>query len=86
MSGRIDDPSDASSEMWPEDAEGLVSKFGELALSFLGLAFTPAAVLKILKDQFLSANRIGRIKYLFNGKWRESSRSLSQSTRIYATK
>src|SRR2546428_8663656 len=31
MSGKIDDPLDASSELWSEDPEGLGSKFGELA-------------------------------------------------------
>lgn len=67
MSGKIDDPLEASSEMWPEDPEGLGNKFGELALTFMGLKFPLAAVLKILKDQFLPTNRLGRIKYLFDG-------------------
>jgi hypothetical protein len=31
MSGRIDNPLDAWSEMWPEDPEYLGSKFGDLA-------------------------------------------------------
>lgn len=64
MSDEIDDPIDASFEAFPEEPEGLGKTFGELALSFAGLVFPPAAVLKILTDQFLSANRFKRIDYL----------------------
>jgi hypothetical protein len=56
MTSRIDDPIDASFEAFPEEPEGLGRKFGELALNFSGLVFPPAAVLKILTDQFLPAN------------------------------
>jgi hypothetical protein len=64
MSGKIDDPADASFEAWPEEPEGLGRTFGELAFSFTSLVFPPAAVLKILTDQFLPANRFKRIDYL----------------------
>jgi hypothetical protein len=64
---KIDDPIDASFEAFPEEPEGLGGKFAELALSFTGLAFPPAAVLKILTDQFQSANRFKRIEYLLQG-------------------
>ncbi len=67
MSPKIDDPLEASLEAWPEEPEGWDKKGRELALTFSGLCFTPAAVLKILKDQFLSANRVGRIQYLLDG-------------------
>jgi hypothetical protein len=61
MSG-IDDPIDASFEAFPEEPEGLGGKFAELALSFTGLVFPPAAVLKILTDQFRPATRFERIE------------------------
>jgi hypothetical protein len=67
MTGKIDDPIDASFEAFPEEPEGLGGKFTELALSFTGLVFLPATVLKILTDQFGSANRSERIKYLLEG-------------------
>jgi hypothetical protein len=65
--GKIDNPVDASFEAWPEDSGGLGKKASELALSFTGLAFTPARVLKILKDQFSNSSRFARIEYLFGG-------------------
>jgi hypothetical protein len=64
MNGKIDDTIDASFEAFPEEPEGLGKKFAELALSFGGLIFPPAAVAKILADQFLTANRFERIEYL----------------------
>lgn len=64
MSGKIDDPIDASFDAYPEETDGLGKTFAELALSFAGLVFPPAAVLKILSDQFLSANRFERINSL----------------------
>lgn len=67
MSGQIDDPIDASFEAYPSEPEGLESTFSDLALSFSGLAFPPAAVLKLLKDQFLSSSRVKRIEYLLEG-------------------
>jgi hypothetical protein len=65
--GKIDDPVEASFEAWPEESRGLGEKASDLALSFSGLKFPPAKVLKILKDQFASPNRLGRIEYLLNG-------------------
>jgi len=67
MSGKIDDSIDASFEAFPEEPEGLGGKFAELALSFIGLVFPPAAVAKILADQFRPANRFERIEYLLRG-------------------
>jgi hypothetical protein len=67
MSSKIDDPLDASFEAWPEEPEGWDKKSRELALRFSGLYLASAAVLKILKDQFLPESRIGRIKYSFDG-------------------
>jgi hypothetical protein len=64
MSGKIDDPIDASFEAFPETPEGVGGKFADLALSLGGLIFPPAAVLKILTDQFSAANRFNRIEYL----------------------
>ena len=66
MSGKIDDPVDASFEAWPEESGDLGKKFGELALTFGGLTWTPAKVLKILKDQFANSNRFARIEYLLS--------------------
>ena len=66
MSGKIDDPVDASFQAFPQEVEGLGAKFAELALSFTGLVFPPAAILKILTDQFGSANRFHRIEYLLH--------------------
>jgi hypothetical protein len=66
MTGRIDDPLNASEDAWPEEPEGLGEKFGELALRFLGLVLSPATIVKILKDQFFPANKAARIKYLFD--------------------
>ena len=68
MSGKIDDPIDASYEVYPpEDPKGMGKTFTDLSLSFAGIVFTPAAILKVLKDQFWTANRFGRIEYLLNG-------------------
>src|SRR5580704_2980726 len=64
MSGKIDDPIDASFEAFPDDPAGFGGTFGDLALSIGGLVFPPAAVLKILNDQFRAANRFNRINYL----------------------
>jgi hypothetical protein len=67
MSGNIDDPIKASYEAFPEESEDLGRTLSDLALSFGSLAFLPAAILKILKDQFLSSRRIERVEYLLNG-------------------
>jgi hypothetical protein len=67
MTGKIDDPIDASFGAFPEQPEGLGKQFAGLALSFGGLALTPAAILKILTDQFLPAKRFERIEYLLDG-------------------
>jgi hypothetical protein len=67
MSAKIDDPLEASLEAWPKEPEGYAEKFGELALKFGGLYFSSAAILAILKDQFLPANRIARLEYFFDG-------------------
>jgi hypothetical protein len=64
MSGKIDDPIDAAFETFPNEPDGLGSKFADLALSFGGLVFLPAAIAKILKDQFQSENRRERVYYL----------------------
>lgn len=66
-SGRIDDPVDASFEAWPDEPEDLGKTFRDLALSFSGLFFDPAAVLKILKDRFLPNSRSARVVYLLEG-------------------
>src|SRR5713101_4102122 len=66
MAGKIDDPVDKSFEAWPEEQGGLGKKASELALSFGGLVFPPAKVLKILRDQFAGPSRFARIEYLFN--------------------
>lgn len=65
--GKIDDPVDASFEQWPEESQGLGAKASELALTFGGLMFGPVKILKILKDQFASPNRFGRVGYLLSG-------------------
>jgi hypothetical protein len=65
--GKIDDPVEASFEAWPEETENLGRKCGELALTFEGFSFTPAAVAKILRDQFATPKRVARIEYLLNG-------------------
>jgi hypothetical protein len=67
MTGKIDDPIDASYEAYPEDRGGLGERYSSLALSFSGLVFLPAAILKILTDQFLPARRFERIEYLLSG-------------------
>jgi hypothetical protein len=67
MSDNIDNPVEASFEAWPEEREGLGVKFAKLALSGGALSWTPAAILKILLDQFGEANRGGRIQYLLDG-------------------
>lgn len=67
MSGKIDDPLEASLEAWTKEPEGYAGKFGELALKFSGLYFSPAAILAILKDRFDPASRIKRLEYLFDG-------------------
>jgi hypothetical protein len=64
MSGKIDDPIDTSFDAYPEEPEGLGEKFAKLALSVSSLIFPPAAILKILTDQFLPNNRFERIQYL----------------------
>ncbi len=64
MTGKIDDPVDASFEAWPEDSGDLGKKASDLALSIGGLAFTPAKIVKILIDQFASPSRFDRIEYL----------------------
>jgi len=64
MSGKIDDPVDASFQAFPEETEGLGERFADLALSFGGLVLLPATFLKIVKDQFLSANRFNRVEYM----------------------
>jgi len=64
MSGRIDNPVDASFEAYPEEPEGLEKKSAELALSFTGLVFPPATILKILNDHFRPSKRFERIEYL----------------------
>jgi hypothetical protein len=65
--GKIDDPFDASFGAWPEEPEDLGRKCRDLALAFTGLAFTPAAIIRILKDQFSTSARFARINYLFDG-------------------
>ncbi len=67
MSGRIDDPVDASFEGWPDEPSDLGQTFGELALSFGALIFPPAKVLSILKDRFLPSSRVARVIYLLDG-------------------
>jgi hypothetical protein len=66
MAGKIDDPINASENAWPDEPEGLGKKFADLALSFLGLVLPPAAIVKILNDQFLPENKAARVKYLFD--------------------
>jgi hypothetical protein len=66
MTGKIDDPIEASEDAWPDEPEGLGKKFADLALSFLGLVLPPATIVKILKDQFLPENKAARVKYLFD--------------------
>jgi hypothetical protein len=65
--GKIDDPVDASYSAWPEEPGGIAQKSTELSLTFGGLAFGPAKVLKILRDQFASSNRFARVIYLLDG-------------------
>ena len=67
MSGRIDDPVDASFEAWPENHESPGEAYGELALKFSALVFTPARVLNILKDRFFPSSRVARVVYLLDG-------------------
>jgi hypothetical protein len=67
VSGRIDDPVDASFEGWPDEPKDLGRTFGELALSFSGLIFPPAKVLNIPKDRFLPSSRAARVVYLLAG-------------------
>jgi len=66
-SGKIDDPVEASFEAWPEESGTIGAKANELALGFVGLAFGPARVWKLLKDQFSGSSRFARIEYLLNG-------------------
>jgi hypothetical protein len=63
-SGRIDDPVEAAFEAWPAEPADLGKKCAEVALSFSGLVFLPARVLKILKDQFSPDSRFARVNYL----------------------
>lgn len=65
MSGKIDDPIHTSLEAFPEETGGLGGTFAELALSLSGLVFWPAAVAKILTDQFSDAKRRDRVNDLF---------------------
>src|SRR6266481_2224191 len=65
MIGKIDDPVDASFEAWPADSGDFGKKASDLALTFTGLQFTPARIVKILRDQFSSSERFARIEYLF---------------------
>jgi hypothetical protein len=67
MSGKIDDPIEASIEAFPKEPGGLGGKFSGLALSFGSLVFKPAAILKILTYQFQPTKRFERIEYLLNG-------------------
>ncbi len=62
---KIDDPVEASFEAWPADSGDLGKKASALALTFSGLFFTPARVLKILVDQYSNSSRFKRIEYLF---------------------
>ena len=64
VSGKIDNPVDASLDAYPEEPNGVGAKFAELSLSLTSLIFPPAAVLKILTDQFGRSNRLERIEYL----------------------
>src|SRR5438445_56964 len=64
MDNRIDDLMDAAQKAWLDEPEGLGKKFSELALSLSGLVFSPFAITKILKDQFLPDSRFKRIKCL----------------------
>lgn len=65
--GKIDDPVDASFEAWPEESPSIGEKAAEFALSFSGLIFPPAKILKILKDQFASPKRLARVLFLLDG-------------------
>jgi len=65
--GKIDDPVDAPFKAWPEEPSGLGEKSLALAMAFTGLIFPPAKILQILKDQFASPNRFGRVEFLLNG-------------------
>jgi hypothetical protein len=67
MAGKIDDPIDASFEAFPGEPNEWSGKLSELALTFTGVAFPPAAILKIFTDQFSNANRFKRIEYLLQG-------------------
>lgn len=62
---KIDDVVDASFDGWPNDGAGIEKTASDLALSFAGLTFLPAQVIKILSDQFAPARRFSRIEYLF---------------------
>jgi hypothetical protein len=66
MSGKIDDPLDASLEAWPKEPDGLGGKFAALVLKFGESVLPLAAIQKIFEDQFSHANRIGRLEYLFD--------------------
>jgi len=63
MSGRIDDPVEASFGAWPKSG-GLGKTLGEAALSVTGIGFPPVALAKIIYDHFQNVNRYNRIEYL----------------------
>jgi hypothetical protein len=66
MSSKIDDPVDASFGAFPEEPEGLGAAFRDVAISLSGVVFPPAAILKILTDQFSNAERAKRIRYVLD--------------------
>ena len=63
----IDNPVEASFGAWPEEQGDFARKFTDLALSFESTWLPPAKLLKILRDQFSTSNRLARIEYLLNG-------------------
>ncbi len=67
MTGKIDNTIEASFAAYPEAPNEWSKKLSELALSFTGFALPLAEILKMLHDQFNSANRFERINYLLNG-------------------
>ena len=64
MTGKIDDPIDASFQAFPDEPEGWGNKFKEVALSLTGHVFLPAVLFKILSDQLSQTSRFKRITYL----------------------
>ena len=67
MSGKIEDPINASYAAFPDEPDGLGKTFADLTLSFSSLVFSPAAIAKILKDQFGTSSRFKRVEYLLDG-------------------